>query len=83
MVKAFRRPQELGLKELVLIHPKGYLVIPDSKSIPRFIDEAYEIRSMIFPYIERAKNTDPHKRATTFSKALRYRNYWIAISRFR
>lgn len=42
---------------------KGYPVILDPKSIPRFIHEAYEIRNEVFPYIERAIKADPHKRA--------------------
>lgn len=42
---------------------KGYPVIPPSKDIPKFVDEAFAIRNEEYPYIERAKNADPKKEA--------------------
>ncbi|KAK6198824.1 taurine catabolism dioxygenase [Scheffersomyces amazonensis] len=42
---------------------KGYPVIPVRDDIPKFVDEAYEIRNKDYPYIERGKNADPEKKA--------------------
>lgn len=42
---------------------KGYPIIPENKDIPKFVDEAFEIRNSEYPYIERGKNADPEKKA--------------------
>lgn len=42
---------------------QGYPAIPESNNIPRFVDEAFEIRNEEFPYIERGKHADPNKKA--------------------
>ncbi|KAK6454013.1 taurine catabolism dioxygenase [Scheffersomyces xylosifermentans] len=42
---------------------QGYPVIPKREDIPKFVDEAFEIRNKDYPYIERAKNADPEKKA--------------------
>lgn len=42
---------------------QGYPLVPDSSEIPTFVDEAFEIRNKEYPYIERAKNADPEKKA--------------------
>lgn len=42
---------------------QGYPPIPESKNIPRFVDEAFEIRNEEFPYIERGKHADPNKKS--------------------
>ncbi|CAH2350225.1 alpha-ketoglutarate-dependent sulfonate dioxygenase [[Candida] railenensis] len=42
---------------------RGYPIIPDNKDIPKFVDEAFEIRNKEYPYIERGKNADPEKKA--------------------
>lgn len=41
----------------------GYPIAPKFEDIPKFVDEAFEIRNKEFPYIERAKNADPEKKA--------------------
>lgn len=41
----------------------GYPKVPDNKDIPKFVDEAFEIRNKEYPYVERGKNADPQKRA--------------------
>ncbi|EAZ63446.1 taurine catabolism dioxygenase [Scheffersomyces stipitis CBS 6054] len=41
----------------------GYPVIPKSEDIPKFVDEAFEIRNKDYPYIERGANADPEKKA--------------------
>ncbi|SGZ48883.1 CIC11C00000003918 [Sungouiella intermedia] len=52
---------------------KGYPKVPESKDIPKFVDEAFEIRNEEFPYIERGKNADPEKKAL-FGAAKEVRN---------
>ncbi|KAM9893462.1 hypothetical protein OXX79_009328 [Metschnikowia pulcherrima] len=42
---------------------KGYPKVPERAEIPTFLDEAYAIRSVEYPYIERGKNADPQKKA--------------------
>lgn len=42
---------------------KGYPKVPEDKDIPKFVDEAFEIRNEEFPFIERGKNADPEKKA--------------------
>lgn len=51
----------------------GYPKVPENKDIPKFVDEAYEIRNKEFPYIERGKNADPEKKAL-FGAAKKVRN---------
>lgn len=51
----------------------GYPKVPENKDIPKFVDEAYEIRNKEFPYIERGKNADPEKKAL-FGSAKKVRN---------
>lgn len=41
----------------------GYPIVPKKGEIPKFIDEAYQVRSEVRPYIERGKNADPEKKA--------------------
>lgn len=41
----------------------GYPYIPESDQIPKFVDEAFAIRSEDYPFIERGKNADPEKKA--------------------
>ncbi|CAI5758258.1 unnamed protein product [Candida verbasci] len=42
---------------------KGYPVIPPNDKIPKFVDEAFEIRNKEYPFVNRAKNADPEKKA--------------------
>lgn len=42
---------------------KGYPARPISLEIPIFLDEAYAVREKDYPFIERAKNADPEKKA--------------------
>ncbi|KAK6204735.1 taurine catabolism dioxygenase [Scheffersomyces amazonensis] len=42
---------------------QGYPVKPPFEKIPKFVDEAFQIREEEYPYIERAKNADPEKKA--------------------
>lgn len=42
---------------------KGYPIVPKYEDIPKFVDEAFEIRNKEYPYIERGKNADPEKKA--------------------
>ena len=41
----------------------GYPLIPDTSKIPRYVDEAIEVRNEEYPYIERGANADPEKKA--------------------
>lgn len=52
---------------------KGYPKVPENKDIPKFVDEAFEIRNKEYPYIERGKNADPEKKAL-FGAATQVRN---------
>ncbi|ODV60838.1 TauD/TfdA dioxygenase family protein, partial [Ascoidea rubescens DSM 1968] len=42
---------------------EGYPAVPDKSKIPVFLDEAFQIRNKEYPYIERALNADPEKKA--------------------
>lgn len=42
---------------------KGYPKVPAPESIPKFVDEAYEIRNREYPFVDRGKGADPEKRA--------------------
>lgn len=42
---------------------KGYPVVPPTAEIPKFVDEAFEVRNHEYPYIERGKSADPEKKA--------------------
>jgi alpha-ketoglutarate-dependent taurine dioxygenase len=42
---------------------KGYPIVPKYEDIPKFVDEAFEIRNKEYPYVERGKNADPEKKA--------------------
>ncbi|ODV58876.1 TauD/TfdA dioxygenase family protein [Ascoidea rubescens DSM 1968] len=42
---------------------RGYPQVPDKEKVPVFLDEAIQIRNKEFPYIERAANADPEKKA--------------------
>lgn len=57
---------------------KGYPARPDKSQIPVFVDEAYAIRNEDYPYVERAKNADPEKKAL-FGAAKEVRNLTTKI----
>ncbi|RLV84735.1 hypothetical protein JA9_000608 [Meyerozyma sp. JA9] len=42
---------------------QGYPYVPKYEEVPKFVDEAFEVRNKEYPYIERAKNADPEKKA--------------------
>lgn len=42
---------------------KGYPKVPENKDIPKFVDDAFNIRNEEYPYVERGKNADPEKKA--------------------
>lgn len=42
---------------------QGYPKVPNVDQIPKFVDDAFQIRNQEYPYIERGKNADPEKKA--------------------
>ncbi|GMM33291.1 sulfonate dioxygenase [Saccharomycopsis crataegensis] len=42
---------------------KGYPERPNKSDVPVYVDEAYQVRNQDYPYVERAKNADPEKKA--------------------
>lgn len=42
---------------------KGYPIVPKYEDIPKFADEAFELRNKEYPYVERGSHADPEKKA--------------------
>ncbi|GME80718.1 unnamed protein product [Ambrosiozyma monospora] len=51
------------LEEAGIDISKGYPSKPDKSKVPVYLDEAAAIRTDTYPFVERAKNADPEKKA--------------------